>query len=59
VYTTYKGFGSIRKKPEIYTLPLKRKPAPGDRNMEAVMKRMPDKLTWTRRLMRTERKNVH
>jgi hypothetical protein len=42
VYTTYKGFGSIRKKPEIYALPLKRKPGPGDRNMQAVMERMPD-----------------
>jgi hypothetical protein len=42
VYTTYKGFGSIRKKPEIYALPLKRKPVPGDRSMEAVMDRMPD-----------------
>jgi hypothetical protein len=42
VYTTYKGFGSIRKKPEIYALPLKRRPGPGDRNMEVVMERMPD-----------------
>jgi hypothetical protein len=42
VYTTYKGFGSIRKKPEIYALPLKRRPGPGDRSMEAVMDRMPD-----------------
>jgi hypothetical protein len=42
VYTTYKGFGSIRKKPEIYALPLKRRPGPGDRSMEAVMERMPD-----------------
>jgi hypothetical protein len=42
VYTTYKGFGSIRKKPEIYALPLKRKPRLGDRSMEAVMERMPD-----------------
>jgi hypothetical protein len=42
VYTTYKGFGSIRKKPEIYALPLKRKPGPRDRNMEAVMERMFD-----------------
>jgi hypothetical protein len=42
VYTTYKGFGSIRKKPEIYALPLKRKPGPGDRSMEAVMEHMPD-----------------
>jgi hypothetical protein len=43
VYTTYKGFGSIRKKPEIYALPLKRRPAPGDRSMEAVMDHMPDR----------------
>jgi hypothetical protein len=42
VYTTYEGFGSIRKKPEIYALPLKRKPVPEDRSMEAVMDRMPD-----------------
>jgi hypothetical protein len=42
VYTIYKGFGSIRKKPEIYALPLKRKPGPGDRSMEAVMERMPN-----------------
>jgi hypothetical protein len=42
VYTTYKGFGSIRKKPEIYALLLKRKPVPGDRSMEVVMDRMPD-----------------
>jgi hypothetical protein len=42
VYTTYKGFGSIRKKPKIYALPLKRKPGPGDRRMEAVIERMPD-----------------
>jgi hypothetical protein len=42
VYTTFKGFGSIRKKPEIYALPLKRKPEPRDRSMEAVMERMPD-----------------
>jgi hypothetical protein len=42
VYITYKGFGSIRKKPEIYALPLKRKPGPGDRSMEAVMERMPN-----------------
>jgi hypothetical protein len=42
VYTIYKGFGSIRKKPEIYVLPLKRKPGPGDRSMEAVMERMPN-----------------
>jgi hypothetical protein len=40
VYTTYKGFGSIRKKLEIYTLLLKRKPEPGDRSMEAVMECM-------------------
>jgi hypothetical protein len=42
VYTTYKGFGSIRKKPEIYALPLMRKTGPGDRSMEAVMENMPD-----------------
>jgi hypothetical protein len=42
VYTTYKGFGSIRKKPKIYALPLKRRPVPGDMSMEAVMDRMPD-----------------
>jgi hypothetical protein len=42
VFTTYKGFGSIRKKPEIYALPLKRRPGPGDRSMGAVMERMPD-----------------
>jgi hypothetical protein len=42
VYTTYKGFGSIRKKLEIYALPLKRRPGPGDRSMEAVMDRMPN-----------------
>jgi hypothetical protein len=42
VYTTYKGFGSIRKKLEIYALQLKRRPGPGDRSMEAVMDRMPD-----------------
>jgi hypothetical protein len=42
VYTTYKGFGSIRKKPEIYALPMKRKPGPRDRSLEAVMERMPD-----------------
>jgi hypothetical protein len=42
VYTTFKGFGSIRKKPEIYALPLKRKPGPGHRSMEAVMERMPN-----------------
>jgi hypothetical protein len=42
VYTTYKGFGSIRKKPEIYALLLKRKLGPGDRSMEAVMEHMPD-----------------
>jgi hypothetical protein len=42
VYTTYKGFGSIRKKPEIYALPLKKRPALGDRSMEAVMDHMPD-----------------
>jgi hypothetical protein len=41
VYTTYKGFGSIQKKPEIYALPLKKKPRPGDRSMEAVMDSMP------------------
>jgi hypothetical protein len=41
VYTTYKGFGSIRKKPEIYALPLKKKPGPGNRSMEAVMDSMP------------------
>jgi hypothetical protein len=41
VYTTYKGFGSIRKKPEIYALPLKKKPVPRDKNMEAVMDCMP------------------
>ena len=42
VYTTYKGFGTIRKKSEIYTLPLNRKPGPGDRSMEVVMECMPD-----------------
>jgi hypothetical protein len=42
VYTTYKGFGSIRKRPEIYALPLKRKSGLGDRSMEAVMEHMPD-----------------
>jgi hypothetical protein len=42
VYTAYKGFGSIRKKPEIYALPLKRKPGPGDMSLKAVMERMPD-----------------
>jgi hypothetical protein len=42
VYTIYKGFGSIRKKPEIYALPLKKRPAPEDRSMEAVMDHMPD-----------------
>jgi hypothetical protein len=42
VYTAYKGFGSIRKKPEIYALPLKRRLGPGDRSMEAVMERMLD-----------------
>jgi hypothetical protein len=41
VYITYKGFGSIRKKPEIYALPLKRKPGLGNRSMEAVMDSMP------------------
>jgi hypothetical protein len=41
VYTTYKGFGSIRKKPEIYALPLKREPGPGDKSMEAVMDSLP------------------
>ena len=41
MYTTYKGFGSIRKKPKIYALPLKRKPRPRDRNMKAIMDRMP------------------
>jgi hypothetical protein len=40
VYTTYKGFGSIRKKPEIYALLLKRKPGPENRSMEAVMDSM-------------------
>jgi hypothetical protein len=42
VYTTYKGFGSIRKKPEIYALLLKRRPTPGNRSMEAVMDHMLD-----------------
>jgi hypothetical protein len=42
VYTTYQGFGSIRKKSKIYALPLKRRPAPGDRSMEAVMDHMPN-----------------
>ena len=42
MYTTYKEFGSIRKKPEIYSLLLKRRPALEDRSMEAVMDRMPD-----------------
>jgi hypothetical protein len=41
VYTTYKGFGSIQKKPEIYALPLKRKLVSGDKSIEAVMDRMP------------------
>jgi hypothetical protein len=40
-YTTYKGFGPIWKKPEIYALPLKRKPIWGDKSMEAVIDRMP------------------
>jgi hypothetical protein len=40
MYTT-KKFGSIRKKPEIYALPLKRKPVAGDKNMQAFMNRMP------------------
>ena len=42
MYTTYKGFGAIRKKPQIYALLLKRKSGPGDRSMEAVMECMPD-----------------
>jgi hypothetical protein len=42
MYTTYKGFGSIRKKPKIYALPLKRKPGPGNMSMEAIMEHMPD-----------------
>lgn len=42
MYTTYKGFGAIRKKPEIYALPLQRRPGPQDRGMEAVMERMPE-----------------
>jgi hypothetical protein len=41
VYTTNKRFGSIWKKPEIYALPLKRKPGPGDKSMEAVIDSMP------------------
>jgi hypothetical protein len=41
VYTTYKRFGSIWKKSEIYALPLKRKPGPGDKSMEAVMDSIP------------------
>jgi hypothetical protein len=41
VYTIYKGFGSIRKKPEINALPLKRKSRPGNRSMEVVMDSMP------------------
>jgi hypothetical protein len=63
VYTIYKGFGSIRKKLEIYALPLKRRPGPGDRSMEAVMDRMPDieekivengkEIPWY------QRKNIH
>jgi hypothetical protein len=36
------GIGSIRKNPEIYALPLKKKLGPGDRSMEAIMERMPD-----------------
>jgi hypothetical protein len=42
VYTTYKGFGLIRKKPEINALPLKRRLGPRDKSMEAVMDRMLD-----------------
>lgn len=41
--TEYKGYGAIRKKPEIYTIPLKRAPVPGvDIGMEAVMDSCPD-----------------
>jgi hypothetical protein len=63
VYTTYKGFGSIRKKLKIYTLLLKKKSTPGDRSMKAVMDRMPDmhkKINEDRKeIPWYQRKNVH
>ena len=42
VLTTYKGYGSIRKKPEIHAIPLKRAPIEGvDKGMDAVMDSCP------------------
>jgi hypothetical protein len=63
VYTTYKGFGSIRKKPERYALLLKRKPGPGDRSMEAFIERMPDMdekiIEGGKEILWYQGKNVH
>jgi hypothetical protein len=42
VYTTYKGFGSIHKKPEIYALPLKRKSLPTYKRMDLVIDQILD-----------------
>lgn len=64
VYTTYKGYGSIRKEPEIYILPLKKAPIVGvDRKMDAVMElystetnTIEEDGVWTPRL---QGKNVH
>jgi hypothetical protein len=37
----YKGYGSIRKKPEIHGIPLKRMPLPTDKGLDAVMDECP------------------
>jgi len=37
----YKGYGSIRKKPEIHSIPLKRAPLPMDNGLDAVMEKCP------------------
>ena len=42
VYTTYKGFGSIHKKPEIYALPLKRKSFPTNKRMDSIIDQILD-----------------
>jgi hypothetical protein len=38
----YKGYGSIRKKPEIHGIPLKRAPLDTDKGLDAVMDSCPD-----------------